>query len=73
MTAAKDLATLFAQCALGGFVLHHLQGDDGPLFVLTRRALTQQFSSAADVRVWLETSGQPADAEEPALELSGGQ
>lgn len=54
MTASKDLANLFAECALGGFVLHHLQGDFGPLFVVTRDELTRQFNSPAEVREWLD-------------------
>lgn len=53
MSENKDLSTLFAECAIGGFVLHHLAGDYGPLFVVTRDELTRQFNNPEEVRAWL--------------------
>jgi len=53
MSTNKDLANLFAECALRGFVLHHLAGDYGPLFVITRDELTRQFNNPEEVRLWL--------------------
>ncbi len=53
MIASKDLANLSAECALRGFMLHHLIGDYGALFVLTREELTKQCNTTEEVRDWM--------------------
>ena len=58
MTAAVDqkrLATLAARAALNGITLHHTSGDFVPnLFVVSKWALTREFTNLDDVQDWLD-------------------
>ena len=51
----KRLATLAARAALSGVTLHHIEGDFVPdLFIVSRWALTREFTNLDDVEAWLD-------------------
>lgn len=58
MTTALDrkrLATLVARAALSGITLHHTSGDFVPnLFLVSKWALTREFTNLDDVQDWLD-------------------
>ena len=58
MSAAVDqkrLATLTARAALLGVTLHHTEGDFVPnIFLLTKWALTREFTDLGAVEAWLD-------------------
>lgn len=52
---AKRLATLAARAALLGVALHHTEGDFVPdIFLLTKWALTREFTDMDAVEQWLD-------------------
>ncbi|MDR6535590.1 hypothetical protein [Variovorax soli] len=58
MTTAVDqkrLATLTATAALAGIILHHTEGDFVPnIFIVSRWALTREFTDLDAVEAWLD-------------------
>lgn len=51
----KRLATLIARAALAGVVLHHTEGDFVPdIFIVSRWALTREFTDLDAVEHWLD-------------------
>lgn len=58
MTTAVDqkrLATLCARAALAGITLRHLEGDFVPnLFIVSKWALTRDFTDLDAVEQWLD-------------------
>lgn len=51
----KRLATLCARAALAGVTLHHTEGDFVPdLFIVSRWALTREFTDLDAVEKWLD-------------------
>ncbi len=51
----KRLATLTARAALAGVILHHTEGDFVPhLFIVSRWALTREFTDLDAVDRWLD-------------------
>ena len=51
----KRLATLCARAALAGVTLHHIEGDFVPsVFVVSRWALTREFTDLDAVERWLD-------------------
>lgn len=63
----KRLATLTARAALSGVTLHHTEGDFVPhLFIVSRWALTREFTDLDAVGRWLDLvsgtkAGESAD------------
>lgn len=56
----KRLATAQARCALWGGSLAALEGDDGrPMFVVTRWALSKQWTDLDEVEAFLQRVGAP--------------
>lgn len=53
----KRLATAKAEAALLGAMLHALEGDGAPLYVVSWRALTCSFDSLDAVETWLRRFG----------------
>lgn len=72
MTTNKDLANLFAECALRGFTLHHLAGDYGPLYIVTRDELTRQFNHPTEVWLWLLRVGSQRGGMQVDIVLANG-
>lgn len=61
----KRLTTLTARAALAGVILHHTQGDFVPhLFIVSRWALTREFTDLDAVERWLDlvTGAKAAEA-----------
>lgn len=57
----KGFSTLHARAALRGYRLERTEADDGgPLFVITRWALTRQLRDMAEERLFLERVGATA-------------
>lgn len=51
----KRLATLTARAALAGVILYHTEGDFVPdIFIVSRWALTREFTDLDAVEAWLD-------------------
>ena len=51
----KRLATLTARAALAGIAMHHIEGDFVPdIFLVTKWALTREFTDLDAVERWLD-------------------
>ena len=51
----KRLATLRAQCALAGVVLHQIENDHGKtVYIVSKWALTRELADLDAVSAWLE-------------------
>ena len=51
----KRLATLTARAALAGITMHHIEGDFVPnIFLVTKWALTREFTDLDAVECWLD-------------------
>lgn len=63
----KRLATLVARAALAGVTLHHTEGDFVPdLYIVSRWALTREFTDLDAVERWLDAvTGERASEDAP--------